>query len=133
VRKRFRFVSSERQLYRWKRQIERQEASLPLTKKTVYEYDRQYAELIEAKQNKCSFNDSDLRDWAINIASEMGISNFQASGTWITRFKQAHRIGSQRLQNLFLETMLQTKQWSSSSKKIFEERSRFSPVMRCLL
>jgi hypothetical protein len=78
-RRRFRFVASERQLYRWKRQIERQEAPLPLTKKTVY--DRLYAEFTEARKNKCSVDDSYLRDWAINIANEMGISNFQASAT----------------------------------------------------
>jgi hypothetical protein len=52
VQKRFRFVTSERQLYRWKRQIERQEAPLPMTKKTAY--DRLYAEFIEARQNKPS-------------------------------------------------------------------------------
>jgi hypothetical protein len=79
VRRRFRFFTSERQLYRWKVQIERQEAPLPLTKKTVC--DRLYAEFIEARKNKCSVNDSDLPDWAVNIANEMGISNFQASGT----------------------------------------------------
>jgi transposase-like protein len=67
VRRRFRFVWSERQLYRWKRQIERQDAPLQLTKKTVYV--RLYAEFTEARQNKCSVNDSDLRDWAINIAN----------------------------------------------------------------
>jgi hypothetical protein len=38
-----------------------------------------------------------LLDWAINIANEMGISNFQASGTWNTRFKQAHHIGSRKI------------------------------------
>jgi hypothetical protein len=95
VRIRFRFVRSVRQLYRWKRQIERQDAPLPLTKKTVY--DRLYAEFTEARKNKSSVNDSDLRDWAINIANEMGICNFQASGTWITRFKQAHNIGSRKI------------------------------------
>jgi hypothetical protein len=60
VRKRFRFVASERQMYRWKRQTERQGAPLPLTKKTVY--DRLYAEFTEARKNKCSFIDSDLHD-----------------------------------------------------------------------
>jgi hypothetical protein len=43
---------SERQLYRWKRQIERQEAPLPLAKKTVH--GRLYAEFIEARQNNPS-------------------------------------------------------------------------------
>jgi hypothetical protein len=42
------FALSERQLYRWKRQ----EAPLPLTKKTVY--DRLYAEFTEVRQNKPS-------------------------------------------------------------------------------
>jgi hypothetical protein len=83
------------QLYRWKRQIERQEAPLPLTEKTVY--DRLYAEFIETRQNKCSVNESDLRYWAINIAGVMGISNFELSGTWIAGFKQAHDIGSRKI------------------------------------
>jgi hypothetical protein len=43
------FALFERQLYRWKRQTDRQEVPLPLTKKTVY--DRLYAEFIEARQN----------------------------------------------------------------------------------
>jgi hypothetical protein len=95
VRRGFLFVTSERQLFRWKRQIERQEAPLTLTKKTVY--DRLYVEFTEARQNECSVNDSDFRDWAINIANEIGISNFQASGTWITKFKQAHHIQSRKI------------------------------------
>lgn len=75
--------------------MERRKAPIPLIKKTIH--DRLYAEFIEARQNKCNIKDSDFRDWAINIAGEIGISNFQASGTWITRFKQVYRIRSRKI------------------------------------
>ncbi len=95
VQKRFRFVASERQLYEWKSQIEKRKIPPTLAKKTLYE--RLYVQFFEARKNKYSINDSDLRDWALHIADEMGINDFQASANWILQFKKVHRIGSRKI------------------------------------
>jgi hypothetical protein len=50
-----------------------------------------YAELVQARLNKFNISDSSLRDWAVNIAGEIGFGDFQVNDM-ITRFEQAHHI-----------------------------------------
>jgi uncharacterized protein (UPF0297 family) len=54
------------------------------------------------KQVHDSVNDRSLYDSAVNIAGKMGFHDFQASGAWITRFKQAHYIGIQDITKFVL-------------------------------
>jgi hypothetical protein len=42
-----------------------------------------------------------MRDWALHIADEMGIADFQAKAIWILLFKLSHRIGSKYITKLF--------------------------------
>jgi hypothetical protein len=39
-------------------------------------------QFIETGQKRCNVNDSNLLDWALNIAGEMGIGDFQASESY---------------------------------------------------
>jgi hypothetical protein len=61
-----------------------------------------------------------LPDWAVNIANEMGISNFQASGTWITRFKQVlASIGSREITKFVSRSYVTDKAMIEQSIKHF--------------
>lgn len=96
VQSRFRFVKSERELYKWKKELlevrnMRQNSTRESLKGKLFE------RFKTARDRQNTVTDGDLRDWAIRIASEMKIADFQASSTWLSRFKKSYRIRSRKI------------------------------------
>jgi hypothetical protein len=82
-------------VYRWK--VQTKKSKSPWSKAKVTLYKHLHVWFIETKQKRCSINDSDLHDWALQITDEIGIGNFQTSASWILCFRWAHRTGSRKI------------------------------------
>jgi hypothetical protein len=94
TKRNFHIVKLQHELYRWKDQIEKIKSPLSGAKAILYEH--LYTQCNETSQKRCNTNDSDLHDWALHIADEMGIGDIQASAVLILQFKWAHGIGSRK-------------------------------------
>lgn len=90
------FVKSERELYKWKKELhEERNMHQNETWKSLKE--RLFERFRTARERQCTVTNGDLQDWALRIANEMNISDFQASSTWLSRFKKSYRIGSRKI------------------------------------
>jgi hypothetical protein len=79
---RFRFVKSERELYKWKKELhEERKMRQNETRKSLKE--RLFERFRTARERQCTVTDGDLRDWALRIANEMNISDCKSlSNVW---------------------------------------------------
>ncbi len=92
VQKNFRFVKSERELYRWKNEVsENQNEKMNSLSSKLLDC------FTEVREKGYSVSDNRLRSWAIDLASKIGLTRFNASATWITGFKQSNRIRSRKI------------------------------------
>lgn len=95
VRSKFRLVTSQRQLHKWRAQLQNMKANPVECKKKLYE--NLYARFVETRKNRQSVCDEDLKIWAMEFAHKEAVSNFAASKAWIYNFKRHYRIKSRKI------------------------------------
>ena len=86
---RYRFLSSESQLYRWEKQMQNLGTRIDKLK-TVW--DHTLTEFKKAANNKLIIHDIDISRWALSKASEVNLTSFNASHWWVWKFKSINRI-----------------------------------------
>jgi hypothetical protein len=94
VHHRFRFVTSQSLLYRFKQQIEA-EGTRNDKLKTIASYT--LAEFCRAKSMLLPIHDADLRRWAMCKQREVRLDGFVASKTWLWSFKKDNNIVSRKI------------------------------------
>lgn len=94
VKSRFRFVTSKRQLYRFKEQVEAGGNKLDKLKRV-----REFVlnEFRNARRQSLCVHDCDIIRWALKRSKEVSLPEFKASASWCTRFKRAHNIVSRKI------------------------------------
>lgn len=95
VQNRYRFVRSERELYRWKKEVAgRRKSRLEIATEINA---RLFEQFTDARRQSLSVSDTTLRDWALEIANAIGAKEFTASQSWISRFKRSHKIVARKI------------------------------------
>lgn len=96
VQHKFRRVSSERQLTRWKEQLL---AGGTRTEKLSFISKFTHDKFTAAIDSGLTVHDIDIKRWALQAQNIIGELNplFKASDSWITRFKKSHRIVSRKI------------------------------------
>jgi hypothetical protein len=94
VSKKFRFVTSIRQLRKFEKQIEESGSRYDKLKE-IWSYT--FQEFKTSKENKLIVHDNDLQRWATKKKLELGLENFNASTKWLWKFKSYHRIVSRKI------------------------------------
>ncbi|XP_023225647.1 uncharacterized protein LOC111626516 [Centruroides sculpturatus] len=84
----FRFVKSPRQLYRFKKQIDRR-GSKEHKMRILWNYTLNKLKL--AKEQNMNIGDTDLRKWALDKNLEVQLDTFKASRSWIQKLKRHYR------------------------------------------
>jgi len=94
VANRYRFVKSERQLYRFKDQVEnfgsREEKLKQVWHHTLENFKN-------ARVKKVIVHDNDLRRWGLKAAGRINFLQFKASRSWVYKFKKANGICSRKI------------------------------------
>ncbi len=94
VANRYRFVKSERQLYRFKDQVEnfgsREEKLKQVWHHTLENFKN-------ARVKKLIVHDNDLRRWGLKAAGRINFLQFKASRSWVYKFKKANGICSRKI------------------------------------
>lgn len=107
VQSKYKLVSSERQLRRWKQQIieggSRKDKLLKVSEYTL-------EKLKEALQSKLTVHDLDLQRWALQKKFELNMDWFKASSKWILEFKRRHRIVSRKITKYITEKSISNEQ-----------------------
>lgn len=94
VQNRFRKVSSERQLRRWRIQVnEGGTKTDKLYRVAQYTLDN----LKEAIDSKITVHDIDVRRWALQKKHELNMTWFKAGRWWVWQFKKTHNIVSRKI------------------------------------
>jgi hypothetical protein len=94
VSKRFRFVTSIRQLRKFEKQIEESGSRYDKLKE-IWSYT--FQEFKAAKENKLIVHDNDLQRWETKKKLELNLESFKASKKWLWKFKSYHRIVSRKI------------------------------------
>lgn len=92
VQNRFKNIPSERELFRWKKYVEKQG-----TKKQKMSEINDFVKnkFIEARNNCLPVHDNDLKKWSIEKSSSLNFS-FKASNKWVLNFKRNNRVTSRK-------------------------------------
>jgi len=106
VQHKFRKVSSERQLRRWEEQLQ---SGGSRTDKLSYISKFTYDKFTAAVESGFMVHDIDIKRWALQAQEEIGNLNpiFQASYSWVSRFKKTHRIVSRKVTNFVTRRTLE--------------------------
>lgn len=126
VQHRFRRVSSIRQLRRWEEQLERGGHRIEkLSQISKITHDK----FTAALQARLIIHDVDIRRWALEAQKEIGNLDpvFQASPSWILRFKKSHRIVSRKI------TKFITRKALEDSHNIQREAENFVEAVKPLI
>lgn len=96
VKNRFKKVTSDRQLRRWASQINKGET---YREKIARICDYTLENFKAAVESNLIIHDNDLRRWAIQGQKLIGHEDvrFKASKNWVSKFKNAHRIVSRKI------------------------------------
>ena len=106
VSKRYRFVTSVRQLYKWEKQI-LTGGSRNDKLQEIWLYT--FMEFKKAKDNKFIVHDSDLKRWAMKKKIEINLESFTASSSWLWRFKNHYNIVSRKITKFVSDYYSKTK------------------------
>ncbi|KAF4532704.1 hypothetical protein B566_EDAN004691 [Ephemera danica] len=120
VQNRFREVQYRSQLNRWKEQVD---VGGTRYSKLVELYHLTYAAFEDARVVKrLPVHDLDLRRFALNAASEIGLEHFRASRSWIFKFKKTYNIVSRKVTKFITtKSMRNIEQTIAESKKFIQE------------
>lgn len=126
VQKDFRFVSSERQLRRWAKQIE---AGGTRKSKLAYISESVLNNFKSALNNGFIIHDRDLQRWALQANEEQSGNKmvFKASKYWLFNFKKAHGIVSRKI------TKFVTRKTITDGEKLKEEAAKFVDEIKPLV
>jgi hypothetical protein len=106
VSKKFRFVTSVQQLYKWEKQIQ---AGGSRNDKIQEIWLYTFMEFKNAKDNKFIVHDSDLKRWAMKKKIEINLESFTASSSWLWRFKNHYNIVSRKITKFVSDSYSKTK------------------------
>lgn len=124
VKSKFRKLTSDRQLRRWKQQVEsggdRQDRLYQITQYTLEKFK-------EAIASKIIIHDIDLKRWALKKKAELKISWFKASRWWLNEFKKKHGIVSRKI------TKFVTKRSINNNKELEMQCSVFQNSVKQLI
>ncbi|CAF1136444.1 unnamed protein product [Rotaria sordida] len=59
-----------------------------------------YKKFTEARKQYLPIHDIDIQHWAVKVAKELDLDDFQASEFWLRTFKKQHRICSRKITNI---------------------------------
>ncbi len=124
VSARYRFITNERQLYRFKHQMENYG-----TRKSKLQQIWNYTltKFKDALEKKLVVHENDLRRWALKEALNLHYSDFKASKWWIWKFKSLNRICSRKI------TKFVTSNYSKEAENILESANTFLETSKAIL
>lgn len=121
-----RLLKKKEYIERWKQQI--------LTGGTKFEKlkiidDYTYNHFKDARAQLQQVTTRDLQQWALSIASQYQSESFQfkASLTWVTKFKQKHRIRQRKI------TKYVSKKEIASVEETLQAAEKFRKMIRCII
>jgi hypothetical protein len=121
VSKRYRFITSLRQLYAFEKQLE---SSGSRNEKIKEVWTFTYQEFVKAKENNLIIHDSDLKRWATRKSNELSLEKFTASKMWLWRFKQQYRIVSRKITKFFTRNYSKERDDQISTANLFINSSK---------
>ncbi len=96
VSKRFRFVTSIRQLRKFEKQIEESGSRYDKLKE-IWPYI--FQKFKTSKEKKLIVHDNDLQRWATKKKLELDLESFKASTRWLWKFKSYNRIEPRKIRH----------------------------------
>ena len=97
VQKSFRFVTSLKQLYDWENQQQASHISMSKRAKHKQISNHVYEKFFQSREQGIPVHDEDLRIWALERSSELQITDFVASPSWVQKFKNRYNIVSRKI------------------------------------
>lgn len=107
VQKSFKKVKSTRQLYRWKKYVEKGGSNRD---KWLEIAEHVLCKFSAAMDNNRIVHDVDIRRWALEANAIVKLENFKASEHWIAQFKNSNRIISRKITKFVGRTYGQEKE-----------------------
>jgi len=97
VKKKFKRLKEPRDLYRWAKHVD---ASGSRTDKWEEIRKSTFQEFEKAIEIGGSIHDVDIQQWAMEAAVQVGLPDFKACNTWVSKFKTMNRIWSRKITKL---------------------------------
>ncbi|CAL8085079.1 unnamed protein product [Orchesella dallaii] len=121
VQNRYRFITSERQLYAFKEQVDRNGDRLTKFKQIR---EKTLADFEQAIANRHAVHDMDIARWARKHAKAIGLPGFKACPWWVWKFKRTNRICSRKITKVVTSNDLKNDQENLKLANEFRVRVR---------
>jgi len=121
VQSKFNRVTSNRQLYRWEKQISNGGNRIEKLKEISEFVLNRFNEAVE---KSVTVHDLDLRRWALQARDKISFPSrlFNASTKWVHMFKQKHRIVSRKINKFVTKKSIENKEKLEQDAKTFVEK-----------